>query len=243
MKPEVSINERELMTNGALGLAGEAGEFADMVKKILHQDHPLDAATRSKMILELGDIMFYVATAAASLDVTVSAVMAANVVKLNARYPNGFEATRSLERNVSSTLAGLTDDERRKLYGGGWTAPESESTAASRELLRSDPPIKGRTTFEGPTLREIDEREGLIPARITTTTTSEAEPSALGIGKPLYDERFPNGYSVGRRVQRPWFKEGSGPGRRDSVTPDTQPEATSEGGRDLDTSGTDHAGM
>lgn len=51
----------EMLTNAALGLNGEAGEFADLVKKHLFQGHCLD---REKLIKELGDCLWYVSLGA-----------------------------------------------------------------------------------------------------------------------------------------------------------------------------------
>ena len=82
----------------ALGLTGEAGEVADLVKKVVHHRHPLDAATREKLVKELGDVLWYVAHAASVLGVTLDHVAAVNVEKLQRRYPNGFETARSLSR-------------------------------------------------------------------------------------------------------------------------------------------------
>ena len=85
----------------ALGLAGEAGEFADHIKKVLRDGVKLDVEAA---IEELGDIAWYVAVATAHLykeeygAVPLSQVLDANVNKLRARYPNGFEASRSLAR-------------------------------------------------------------------------------------------------------------------------------------------------
>ena len=81
----------------ALGLAGEAGEFADHIKKVLRDGVELDVEAA---IEELGDIAWYVAVAAAHLHegLPLSLVFDHNVQKLRARYPNGFEAGRSLAR-------------------------------------------------------------------------------------------------------------------------------------------------
>jgi len=81
--------------NGVLGLAGEAGECADLVKKHCFQDaRPIHDA----LIDELGDVMWYVAETAAALGVTLEEVAQHNVDKLRKRYPEGFEAERSLHR-------------------------------------------------------------------------------------------------------------------------------------------------
>ncbi|WP_322821458.1 nucleoside triphosphate pyrophosphohydrolase family protein [Chloroflexus sp.] len=87
---------RERLTNAALGLSGEAGEFADTVKKHLFHGHPLN---REELLKELGDILWYAALACAALDVRLSTVMAANIEKLQRRYPEGFSSERSQQRS------------------------------------------------------------------------------------------------------------------------------------------------
>jgi len=52
------------LSNAALGLSGEAGEVADMLKKHLFHSHPLD---RDAMVKELGDCLWYVAAMATAL--------------------------------------------------------------------------------------------------------------------------------------------------------------------------------
>lgn len=81
--------------NGALGLSGEAGEFNDILKKHYFQGHPLD---RDHLAKELGDIMWYVAIAADAIGYDLDTIASMNVRKLEARYPNGFEADKSLNR-------------------------------------------------------------------------------------------------------------------------------------------------
>lgn len=78
-----------------LGLAGESGEVADHVKKHLGHFHELDLV---KMKKELGDVLWYVATCAASLGFTLRDVAQANVDKLAERYPNGFNVQDSKNR-------------------------------------------------------------------------------------------------------------------------------------------------
>ena len=81
--------------NGVLGLAGEAGECADLVKKCYFQDaRPIHDA----LIDELGDVMWYVAETAAALGVSLEEVAARNVEKLKKRFPDGFDPERSLHR-------------------------------------------------------------------------------------------------------------------------------------------------
>lgn len=72
----------------ALGVAGEAGEFANKVKKILRGDKPLDDGTRYELECELGDILWYVAAAATELGFTLSHVAELNTARLLMRKAN-----------------------------------------------------------------------------------------------------------------------------------------------------------
>lgn len=85
----------KLLMNCTLGLNGEAGEFADHIKKWLYQGHEKDDEA---LIKELGDILWYVAVAAFSLGYELEDVMKLNVEKLNKRYPDGFSKERSVNR-------------------------------------------------------------------------------------------------------------------------------------------------
>ena len=85
------------LANAALGLAGEAGEVADTIKKHLYHKHPLD---RDAMVKELGDVMWYVAAMATVLDVELDEIGGRNIDKLRKRYPEGFSFERSLNRPV-----------------------------------------------------------------------------------------------------------------------------------------------
>jgi NTP pyrophosphatase (non-canonical NTP hydrolase) len=79
----------------ALGLTGEAGEVAEHIKKWLGHGHGLDM---DKVRKELGDVLWYVATLSATLNIQLDEVAAANVVKLRARYPEGFSSEASRNR-------------------------------------------------------------------------------------------------------------------------------------------------
>ena len=88
--------ERRLMV-AALGLAGESGEFANLVKKLIAHGHEISA---EKFSDELGDILWYIAEAASACDLSLGEVAQQNVEKLRRRYPNGFEQERSINRQV-----------------------------------------------------------------------------------------------------------------------------------------------
>lgn len=90
-----ALDTKGHLLNGVLGLAGEAGECADLVKKCYFQDaRPIDDA----LIDELGDVLWYVAETAAARGVTLEEVAKHNVEKLRRRYPEGFDAEKSLHR-------------------------------------------------------------------------------------------------------------------------------------------------
>ena len=89
------LTARELLLNSALGLCGESGEVADLLKKYHFQGHNLDLDHVAK---ELGDIAWYLAVGAYSIGYDLEKILQMNVDKLKARYPNGFSADRSLHR-------------------------------------------------------------------------------------------------------------------------------------------------
>lgn len=70
-----------------LGLCGEAGEVANLIKKMAWHGLPTDAARIGD---ELGDVLWYVADLATHYGLTLDEVAARNVAKLRARYPDGF---------------------------------------------------------------------------------------------------------------------------------------------------------
>jgi len=78
-----------------LGLAGEAGEVADHIKKHIGHDHTLD---RDRVSKELGDVLWYVAEICTVLGFDMAEVAGQNLAKLGKRYPNGFDSERSRNR-------------------------------------------------------------------------------------------------------------------------------------------------
>lgn len=94
--PDFALTDTEFMTVWvALGLAGEAGEVAELIKKGLLHRHGLD---KDKVAKELGDVCWYIAAICTELGLDMGEIMAANIAKLQTRYPNGYSATDSRAR-------------------------------------------------------------------------------------------------------------------------------------------------
>ena len=81
-------NVQRLLT-AAVGISAEGGEFMEIVMKMLFQGKPWDEHNRKHLIIELGDVMWYVMQACKALDVSIEEVVAGNVDKLKKRYPGG----------------------------------------------------------------------------------------------------------------------------------------------------------
>lgn len=79
----------ERMLTAALGLSAEAGEFTEVIKKIMFQGKPVNDENMFHLKRELGDIMWYFMQACMALDVSPEEVIEMNVDKLKARYPGG----------------------------------------------------------------------------------------------------------------------------------------------------------
>lgn len=94
-----TLNKRDhesMLVNGALGLCGESGEVADLIKKHKFQGHPL---AREKLIEELGDVAWYLAIMARALGCDLDDLLQGNVDKLRRRYPDGFAVDKSVHRD------------------------------------------------------------------------------------------------------------------------------------------------
>ena len=89
------------LTTAAVGISAEGGEFMEIVKKMVFQGKPWNADNREHLIIELGDVLWYVAQACMALEVSFDDVVAGNVEKLKKRYPGGeFDVYHSENRAV-----------------------------------------------------------------------------------------------------------------------------------------------
>jgi len=79
----------ERLLTASVGMCAEAGEFTEVVKKIIFQGKPVNEENLFHLKRELGDIMWYVAQACIGLDTTIDEIIEMNVDKLKSRYPGG----------------------------------------------------------------------------------------------------------------------------------------------------------
>lgn len=95
---EDGVNIERLLTAG-VGINAEGGEFLEIIKKIIFQGKPYNDDNRTHLIIELGDILWYVAQACKSLNISFDEVIQKNIDKLASRYPGGtFNAFYSENR-------------------------------------------------------------------------------------------------------------------------------------------------
>ena len=87
------------LLTAALGISAEAGEFTEVVKKIILQGKPYNEENVFHLKRELGDICWYLAQAFMALDTDFDEILEMNVEKLSARYPEGtFDVHKSENR-------------------------------------------------------------------------------------------------------------------------------------------------
>jgi NTP pyrophosphatase (non-canonical NTP hydrolase) len=94
--PERSLTDNEMMIVwNAIGLAGEAGEVVDHIKKGIFHRHGLN---QTQLVKEIGDVMWYVAGLCTKLGINLEDVMQQNIDKLLERYPDGYSSEASINR-------------------------------------------------------------------------------------------------------------------------------------------------
>lgn len=93
-------NENDHYSNAAMGLASEAGEAADVVKKMLyHSEKPL-SFFREKLVYELGDVLYYMLKLMVLFGIGFEEVVAANRAKLESRHPELGKVTERYGANA-----------------------------------------------------------------------------------------------------------------------------------------------
>ena len=79
----------ERLLTAAVGISAEGGEFTEIVKKMVFQGKPWNEDNREHLIIELGDVIWYVAQACMALEIDFDDVIKGNIKKLEKRYPGG----------------------------------------------------------------------------------------------------------------------------------------------------------
>lgn len=108
-KPQVRLQDDTItrLTHCALGFSGEAGEFADALKKSIFYGKVKD---RTNLIEELGDLIYYIVVAADALDSNLAEVLKVNEEKLKARYKNGFSEEAATNRDLKKERSVLENN-------------------------------------------------------------------------------------------------------------------------------------
>ena len=97
------------LLHAAMGMTTEAGEFMDALKKHAMYGKPLDFVNLKE---EVGDLLWYVALACTSLGVPIEEIMATNIAKLRARYPEKFTEKAALTRDLAAERRVLEEKEK-----------------------------------------------------------------------------------------------------------------------------------
>ena len=82
-----------------LGMQTEAAEIADVYKKTIAYKKPLDFVNIKE---EIGDIMWYIANLCNMNGWDLREILATNIAKLEARYPEKFTEENALNRNLKT---------------------------------------------------------------------------------------------------------------------------------------------
>ncbi len=91
----MGLSDNDQLLNAALGVSGEAGELSGYVKKFFFQGHDFP---KEKLILEMGDVLWYMALMCECMGIDLEDVAAANIEKLKGRYPEKFSPNLSINR-------------------------------------------------------------------------------------------------------------------------------------------------
>jgi NTP pyrophosphatase (non-canonical NTP hydrolase) len=93
-----NLDHDEALALCGLGLTGEAGEIADIIKKIVFHGHDFDENQRHNFLEEAGDLAWYLAYLCRTLGSNFEEIFQMNIDKLAKRYPDGFSREASIAR-------------------------------------------------------------------------------------------------------------------------------------------------
>lgn len=128
------------IANYAMGLAGEAGELVDALKKQIFHGRP---ATRAHLVSEIGDVLWYLSNIATALNISLEGAAIGNIAKLKKRYPAGFvkgggirDVQVAVSPEVVDEVIKNNDEALRKLGASAIFPAQQESTVKLLEEMR-----------------------------------------------------------------------------------------------------------
>lgn len=89
------LSKEQQVSNMIFGANGELGEVTDILKKHLYQGHRIN---KQHLAEEIGDALFYIVNLCTLYNLDVEDILQGNVDKLKKRFPEGFDAERSINR-------------------------------------------------------------------------------------------------------------------------------------------------
>ena len=106
LRDQISDENLARLQHALEGLSSEVGELASEVKAHINYGKDLDILNIKE---ECGDIVFFLVLAVLAVDrnTTLEDIVAINRAKLEARYPNGFNAADALKRNKETEIAAM----------------------------------------------------------------------------------------------------------------------------------------
>jgi len=137
--PNFPISDHDLMVvRYALGLAGEAGEVANYVKKSIFRPDGEITLDLAKLEDEIGDVLWYVAALCSITGLDLGGVMEWNIEKIKARYPEGWgKKPKTRPVSITETIARI-NDRMAKLWsrGADLYAAGQDSEQIQRKIAR-----------------------------------------------------------------------------------------------------------
>lgn len=109
MKDRLQNTELMRLLHAGMGMCTEAGEFQDMLKRVIFYGKELD---RTNLIEEIGDMLWYCAVACDTLQVSMEDVMRRNILKLQTRYPDKFTEEAALNRDTTKERTVLESEDK-----------------------------------------------------------------------------------------------------------------------------------
>jgi len=129
-------DDRELLIS-ACGLAGEAGEVVELIKKYVgHGKTP----SPTRISEELGDVLWYVADIASRYDLNLDGIAANNIRKLRERYPDGFNGgavCHSSDSRPTTVLRDLLADALAEVERLDWSGQDRNTLHQLRDSIGS----------------------------------------------------------------------------------------------------------